>query len=118
MSHYCDDDQIKIKDPDETLDYTWDWAEPVSATNPDGPWLMGAEIIASHVITFTDHNGAPTPDALTLDDSNISVDGTFVTAWISGGTAGDIVDAVCEITTNNVPPRVAQRRMRFSIQHR
>ena len=118
MTHYCDEDNLQIKDPDEALDYTWDWAEAVSETNPGGPWLTGGETIVDHEITFTDHNGEPTPTALTLDSSAISVDGTYVTAWISGGTAGSIVDAVCQITTDNIPPRIAQRRKRFVIQHR
>jgi hypothetical protein len=65
------------KDPDAVLDYSWNWAT----------WL-GSDTIASYVIEV---------DGVTLnsDSRNVSV----VTAWLSGGTAGETATATCRVTT-------------------
>lgn len=68
------------KDPDATLDYSWDWSD----------WLTDDETITTASVTV--------PDGLTL--GVVSQLSGVVTAWISGGTAGTEYEVVCRITTN------------------
>ena len=76
-----------IKDPDETLDYVFDWSS----------WI-GSDTISSYVID--EETG------ITLDsDSN---DTDSVTVWLSGGVAGESYDVACEVTT--WPVRLRRRR--------
>lgn len=70
--------QYFFKDPNATLDYTWDWAT----------WL-GTDTIASFTLSV--------PDGVTLATSSNST--TAVTAWFSGGMLGAQYDVVCRITT-------------------
>jgi hypothetical protein len=58
-----------VKDPQAVLDYQWNWAA----------WLAVGETISSHTVTVA--------TGITLDSSTAT--GTAVTAWISGGTAGE-----------------------------
>jgi len=68
-----------IKDPDETLDYQWDFTA----------WLKGDTILtASFLIS---------PTGLTIE--NYSNTTTTATAWLSGGTDGTIYDVTCRILT-------------------
>lgn len=67
------------KDPDATLDYTWDWTE----------WLVGADTITNAVVLLS--------PGLTLVSSNFST--TAVTAWIAGGSPGLPYSATARVTT-------------------
>ena len=68
------------KDPDATLDYVFDWSG----------WLEAGETISSHTVTV---------DTGLTKDSDSESSGV-VTAWLSGGTAGDKYNVACEITTS------------------
>lgn len=76
------------KDPDATLDYSFDWTA----------WL-GADQISTFVITV--------PSSLTLASS--SRNGAVVTAFISGGKRGDKYAVACKITT--IGARTDERTM-------
>lgn len=68
------------KDPDAVLDYPFDW----------GPWLQNvSDTIVSHEFIAE--------DTLVIDSS--ANDTTTATAWVSGGTAGQIHRLTCRITT-------------------
>lgn len=68
------------KDPDATLNYTFDWSR----------WLESGETIAS--AAFTVESGL-TKGA----ESNTT---TTAQVTLSGGTAGETYDVTCRITTN------------------
>lgn len=86
------------KDPDATLDYTFDWSN----------WLEDGEAIASRNVTV--ENG------ITLDSSDFA--SPHITVWLSGGTAGETYDVTCEITTDNLKPRTDQRTMKIEVKER
>jgi hypothetical protein len=65
------------KDPNAVLDYSWNW----------GTWL-GSDTIASYVIEV---------DGVTLDSDSRAT--AVITAWLSGGTAGETATATCRVTT-------------------
>jgi len=90
------------KDPDAVLDFIFNW------NKADDPWLQSGETITSHVITVE--------TGLTLDSS--SENGGVVTAWLSGGTAGELYDVACLIKTSNVPERTDERTIRISCEER
>ncbi len=88
----------KLKDPDEDLDYTWDFDE----------LLASGETIASY--EFPD-----TPDDIELHDDAPST--SAVTAYVGpGGTAGAEHVVTCRITTNASPPRIFDRSIKFVLQ--
>ena len=66
------------KDPSAVLDYAWNWAD----------WL-GDDTISTHTITV--------PTGLTLASSTAT--SSAVTAWLSGGTAGQAYTVTCRIVT-------------------
>ncbi len=68
-----------IKDPDAVLDYQWDWTA----------WLPDDDTIASATVTAD--------TGLTVDSSTDTA--TTVTAWLSGGTAGQSYGVTCHVVT-------------------
>lgn len=84
------------KDPSAVLDYAWDWTG----------WLAASETITTAVIT--------TEIGLTKDSQSIAAG--VVTAWLSGGTAGENYDVACLITTNQ--GRVDERTLRIRVTQR
>lgn len=68
------------KDPDATLDYTWNWAT----------WLGDDTILSSDVDIIA-------PAGLTLESTTNST--TAVTAWFSGGLVGQSYAVRNRITT-------------------
>ena len=66
------------KDPAAVLDYEWDWSA----------WL-GSDTITSHTVTAS--------TGITVASSTKT--STAVTAWLSGGTAGQSYGVTCQITT-------------------
>lgn len=93
----------KRKDPSAVLDYTWDWN---STTAPGGPWLAAGETISSHTVTV--------PAGITKTDETIT--GGKITAWIAGGTVGNIYPMVCRIVTS--AGRTDERTIRLRIVER
>ncbi len=78
------------KDPDAVKPYVFDWANggPNNAGSLDNGYLQG-DTISSHSLTI--------PTGITKDSDSAST--TAVTAWISGGTAGEGYEITCEIVT-------------------
>lgn len=68
------------KDPAAVLDYAFDWSA----------WLAAGETITAHTITVT---GSLVVGAHTVLAG-------VVTAWLSGGVAGETYTATCHITTS------------------
>lgn len=81
-----------IKDPDAVLDYQWDFA-PLTNARPGAKsdWLQSGETIDAATVTAE--------AGLTVDAHSIS-GGTAVTAWLSGGTAGNTYTVRCRINTS------------------
>jgi hypothetical protein len=95
-----------IKDPNSTLDYSWDWRD----------WLaqVGDSIVTATFIV-TDPEGATTPLVVA---SSVHFDG-MVTAFVSGGTVGKTHKLTCRITTNSTPtPRTDDRSLYIIIRER
>lgn len=83
-----------LKDPAANLDYVWDWSD----------WLATGETITDHAVTAT---GA------TVGVTSIIETDTAVRAWISGGTLGATIEAVCRITTS--AGRIDERTIQLRI---
>ena len=95
------------KDPDEVLDYKFDWA-PLTNQREGGlsGWLREGEEITSHVITA---------------DAGISIDtnadnNTTVVIWTSGGIAGTRYLVSCRVTTNQ--NRTGERSIYITVLQR
>lgn len=87
-----------IKDPDATLDYTFDWSE----------WLGDNETIQSHDIDVD--------QGITVDSETSN--NTGVTVWLSGGDVGETYSVSCEITTDNDTPRIDERTLYITVKER
>lgn len=84
-----------IKDPDDTLDYSWDWTY----------WLTGPDTIASCSVFSS--------PGIAINSFSYST--TAVTAWISGGSAGNPYSVTARIVT--VGGRTADRTITISVQN-
>ena len=82
-----------LKDPDDILDYKFDFAAETNA-RPDaaGDWLEAAETISTKTVTAE--------TGITVVSSAITDTGTSVTVWLSGGTAGTGYLVACKVTTS------------------
>lgn len=89
------------KDPDEDLDYKWEWDDWL----PEGYVIDTINLIA--------------PAGITVHDES-KVDGnTNVVAWVSGGTVGEEYTVTCRITTNAPAPfHIADRSIIFVIEEK
>ncbi len=85
------------KDPDEVLDYEWDFTAD----------LTDGEALSSYTVTA---------DGATLDTDSMS--GAAVTAWVSGGTDGTNATIAYRVVTDNVPPRTIERTLQLRIRER
>lgn len=99
-----------LKDPDETLDYKFDFAPSTNGTG-DTDWLGSGETISSRTIT-SDSPG------LTIGINHLTDSSTSVTVWVSGGTAGNTYKLSCKITTNNSPARICERTILIKVIQR
>lgn len=92
------------KDPDETLQFKFDWA-PLANGNGDSNWLdrtnSPLESISTQTVTNVDSPG------LTINSSSITDSGTTVTVSLSGGSAGAKYRIKNHITTSS--SQVAER---------
>ena len=75
------------KDPDETLDYTWDWSQilPTGDTISTVTWTVPSGLVRENAVNTT----------------------TTATLWISGGTVGERYPVACKVTT--VAGRILER---------
>lgn len=85
-----------VKDPEAVLDWHWDWSE----------WLDSNESITASTMTVT--------PGLTLDSDTFSL--TSTTAWLSGGTAGQVYLVTNQITTD--AGRVDERSITIRVTNR
>jgi len=94
-------DNIKIKDPDATLDFGFDW------NNADeGEWLESGETITSYTLTV----------GTGLTNESDSESGGIVTVWLSGGDEGEWYEVACKITTS--AGRTDERTMKIKVIER
>lgn len=84
------------KDSDAVLDYEFNWTD----------WLSPSESISSYVITAS--------PGITVDSD--TDDGSKVTVWLSGGTAGQPYTVACRVTTNQA--RTDERTMTIRVTNR
>lgn len=84
------------KDPNAVLDYTWDFTK----------WLPAGDTIVAAV---------PTPSA-ELTCTTVTIAGSKVAVWVSGGTAGVLSSVSLRITT--AQGRVDDRTLYFDVQDR
>lgn len=86
-----------IKDPDATLDYSFDWT----------PWLLDAvDSVASHQIILGDG----------LTNAGSSLVGSVITVFVAGGTLETRAGVTCRVTTASVPPRIVDRTVYLDIE--
>ena len=85
-----------IKDPDAVLDYQWQWAS----------WLATGDAIDTATVTAD--------TGLVVDSSTATSD--TVTAWLSGGTAGENYRVTCRITTDG--GRIDDRTATIKVRQR
>ena len=97
-------DLVIEKDPDATLDYSFDWSDWLA--------LNGGDQIAS--VEFN------VDQTLTIVSEGF--DGATATVWLSGGvkpaSGPNKLRVTCRITTNNAPPRVDDRSVFLKIVER
>jgi len=103
------DDNEFLKDPNEVLDYKFDWAAEtnnsvVGATN----WLEDDETISSYTVTA---EAGITKDSDSKEDLN-----TSIVVWLSGGTAGLDYNVVCQVLTNK--GRTGERTIVIRVRER
>ena len=87
-----------VKDPNAVLDYGFDWSN----------WLQDGESIVTAVWTI--------PTGITKDSQDEST--TVTVVWLSGGTDRKDYYVSCKITTDNVPARTDERRMKIRVRNR
>lgn len=90
------------KDPEAVLDYSFDWTDWLAAASTP------ADTIASATCTVTGSTTSAV-DA-TLHDDNV------VTAWVSGGAAGDTIALKCNIVTTGL--REDERTVYLKVKER
>jgi len=98
-----------FKDPEEVLDYKFDWA-PLTNERPDGisDWLRDGETIVSATVVGE--------AGITVNSSVIADAETSVVAWVSGGVAGTRYKITCNIvTTSN---RTGERSVYITVLQR
>ena len=79
------------KDPDEVLDYLYDFAALTNG-NGDEDYLQAGETISTYSFVV--------PTGITKD-SDVLVNGdTSVKVWLSGGTLGESYNITCRIDTD------------------
>jgi hypothetical protein len=86
------------KSPGAVLKYKFDWSD----------WLASGETISTKTVT---------PETgITVDSSSITDTSTSVTVTLSGGTAGNVYDVVCLITTSD--SQTDERTMKITCRQR
>jgi len=91
------------KDPEATLDYTFDWGSPGWK---EKPWLAEGETLTGAEVAVADG----------LGKGSVQHDATRVTVWLSGGTVGQSYQVRCKVTTN--AGRTDVRSISVAVQRR
>mgnify|MGYP003563657631 CR=1 FL=1 len=91
--------QTHVKDPNEVLDYKFDW---------DTNYLETGETISSATVTVE--------SGITKDSDSITDSDRTVTVWLSGGTADNEYTVTCQIVTSL--SRTAERSMFIRVLER
>jgi hypothetical protein len=88
--------EIWLKDPDETVQYKFDWA-PLRNGNGDSDWLDSStspqETISSYTLTAESPGLTVTADSLADSNSSVSLK-------LSGGSEGSTYDVTCQVVTS------------------
>jgi hypothetical protein len=87
-----------VKDPEATLDYTFDWS----------PWLGND--------TITSSSWAINKSGLTIVPASESFDDTTTTLFLTGGAEGEDYKVTNTITTN--ASRTDERTVEINVRHR
>jgi hypothetical protein len=98
-----------LKDPEATVDFSVDWSA----------WLQTDELIASSswAVASGDEEDEDPVTIGSGDYASTSSD-TAATVWLLGGTDGTNYRVTNTITTDSTPPRVDERSIYVSVQHR
>lgn len=85
--------ESKTKDPDAVLDYRWEWQA--------NGWLTAGDTITDATFTVYTVTGETLPDSDTtpVDVDSYSFTDTDATAWVSGGTLGEVYLVTCHVET-------------------
>lgn len=86
-----------LKDPDATIDITFDWAD----------WLSDIGSVPISDVTFTLKGGLT--NVATFNSA------TTATVFVSGGLAGTTATIACKIKTNTTPARTDERTVYIDI---
>src|SRR3990170_4589141 len=81
------------QDPNDLLDYVFDFAALTNGTGPSD-WLAAGETITAHTVT-------PAPVGFTVNSSSITDAGTSVTVWLTGGVSGTLYTVTVHIDTSD-----------------
>lgn len=81
------------QDPDDLLDYKFDFAALTNGTG-DSDWLASGETITAKTVTAD-------PVGITISSSSITDSATSVTVWLTSGTSGTTYSITCHITTSD-----------------
>lgn len=101
----------RIKAPSAVLDFALDLAPPAQPGKK--PWLGSGEIVTSVSVAADD---GLVVQSSTIGDNATGVASSLISAWVSGGTVGNVYGLSFTFTTNQgrtdtrtVPIRVVQR---------
>ncbi len=100
--------QAWVKDPDEVLDYLFDFAALTNGTG-ESDYLQSGETILTQTVTTT--------AGITAESIAITHNGTCVLFWLRGGTAGaPSYTITVEIVTTNA--RIVERSQTIKVKER
>ena len=85
------------KDPDDTIQYKFDWA-PLANGTGDSDWLDRTSSPVETISSVTLSVDSPGPS---IDSHSITDSSTTVTLTISGGVANTDYGIICQITTSS-----------------
>jgi hypothetical protein len=103
--------RTQTQDPDEKLDYGWDYADPTVDGLP--PLDEGETIATSQWFAF-EADGTTTTTEITIDDPADSKTDTTTTFWLSGGVLNNNYIVTNRIVTSS--GRRYDRSIKFKIR--
>lgn len=103
---------VKLKDPDATVDYTFNWNDGYLDTAPSP-----SEKISTSTWSIDPAPSSPVA-AGELSESSSSNTGTTATIFLTGGTAGKTYRVTNKIVTDSNPPRTDERTLIVRVDER